>query len=187
MAARPDIDAAIGRLDAALLGAGLPGLEPPSDVTPIAALADAVAPYVLPTELRRFWEQVDPEPLAVVTFPMLRGPAYALELLRGLRDLGQQPPLAPPPILLPLDYSSHCYGVIELGSEWSDGGTILEFEFDALPVVASSLADRVDLLAELLAEGHFERVDVYVSIDHRVEQERRIARLDAAGIARSSP
>ena len=77
MAARPDIDAATGRLDAALLGAGLPGLEPPSDVTPIAALADAVAPYVLPTELPRFWEQVDPEPLAVVTFPMLRGPAYA--------------------------------------------------------------------------------------------------------------
>jgi hypothetical protein len=112
---------------------------------------------------------------------MLRGPAYALELLRGLRDLGQQPPLAPPPILLPLDYSSHCYGVIALGSEWSDGGTIFEFEFDALPVVASSLADRVDLLAELLAEGHFERVDVYVSIDHRVEQERRTARLDAAG------
>jgi hypothetical protein len=34
MAPRPDIDAAIGRLDAALLGAGLPGLEPPSDVRP---------------------------------------------------------------------------------------------------------------------------------------------------------
>jgi len=76
--------------------------------------------------------------------------------------------------------------VIALGSEWSDGGTIFEFEFDALPVVASSLADRVDLLAELLAEGHFERVDVYVSIDHRVEQERRTARLDAAGPPRST-
>jgi hypothetical protein len=142
MAALPDIDAAIGRLDAALRGAGLPGLERPSDVTTIEAIADEVSPYVLPAELRRFWEQVDPEPFAVVTFPMLRGPAHSLELLRGLRALGQQPPLAPPPILLPLDYSSHCYGAIELGSEWGD---------------------------------------VYVSIDHRVEQRRRSARLDAAG------
>ena len=77
MSALADIDAAIGRLDAALQAAALPGLEPPSDVRPVDALADEVAPYVLPTELRRFWEQVDPEPLAVVTFPMLRGPAYA--------------------------------------------------------------------------------------------------------------
>jgi len=181
MTAPPDIDTAVGRLDAALRGVGLPGLERPSGVTTIEAIADEVSPYVLPAELRRFWEQVDPEPLPVVTFPMLRGPAHSLELLGGLRDLGQQPPLAPPPIVLPLDYSSHCYGAIELGSEWGDGGTIFEFEFDALPVVAYSLADRVDLVAELLAEGHFERVDVYVSIDHRVEQRRRSARLDAAG------
>jgi hypothetical protein len=181
MAALPDIDAALGRLEAALRSAGLPGLEPPSDVTSSEAIADEVTPYVLPAELRRFWEQVDPERLAVFTFPMLRGPAHSLELLRGLRDLGQQAPLAPPPILLPLDYASHCYGMIELESEWGDGGTIFEWEFDALPLVAYSLADRIDLLAELLADGHFERGDDHVRIDHPVEQERRSARLVAAG------
>jgi hypothetical protein len=178
--ALPDIDAAIGRLDAALRAAGLPGLESPSDVTPIRALAEEVSPYVLPAELRRFWERVDPEGLGVYTFPLLRGPAHSLELLRGLRELGQ-PPFGPPPVLLPLDYASHCYGVIELGSEWSDGGTIFELEFDAVPVVAYSLADRVDLLAELLFEGHFERAGDDVTIDHQIEQERRIARLEAAG------
>ena len=177
----PDIDVAIRHLDAALRAVDLPGLEPGSDVASIDAIATEVAPYVLPVELRRFWEQVDPEPIAVFTFPMLRGPANALELLRGLREIGGEPPLAPPPMLLPFDYASHCYGMIELGSEWSDGGTIIEFEFDALPLVAYSLADRVDLLAELLAGGHFERIDAYVSIDHRVEQERRSARLEAAG------
>ncbi len=177
----PDIDAALGRLDEALRAARLPGLEPPSDVAPIDAIAGEVAPYVLPAELRHFWEQVDPDRLALFTFPMLRGPAYSLELLRGLRELGQEPPLAPPPILLPLDYASHCYGAIELDSEWNDGGTIFEWEFDALPLVAYTLADRIALLAELLTEGHFERGDDHVSVDHLVEQEKRIAHLDATG------
>ena len=180
MAALPDMDAAIGRLDAALLGVGLPGLGPPSDVTPVDALADEVAPYVLPTELRRFWEHVDPDPIAVYTFPMLHGPAHALEQLRMLGELGQEPPLGPPPMLLPFDYASHCYGVIELGSEWSEGGTIFELEFDHVPIVSHSLADRIDLLAELLSEGHFDRGEDFVSIDHLVEQERRSARLEAA-------
>jgi len=180
VSALADIDAAIGRLDAALLGVGLPGLGPPSDVTPVDALADEVAPYVLPTELRRFWEQVEPDPIAVYTFPMLHGPAHALEQLRMLGELGQEPPLGPPPMLLPFDYASHCYGVIELGSEWSEGGTIFELEFDHVPIVSHSLADRIDLLAELLSEGHFDRGEDFVSIDHLVEQERRSARLEAA-------
>src|SRR5262245_56807995 len=180
VASAPDIDAAIGRLDAALLDAGLPGLGPASDVSAIAAIRDEIAPYVLPDELRRFWVQVDPEPVADYTFPMLRGPAHSRELLRGHRELEAQTPIGMPPLLLPIDYASHCYGVIELGSEWSDGGTILEWEFDAVPIVAHHLADRIDLLAELLAEGHFERGDDFVSLDHPSERERRAARLDAA-------
>jgi len=162
----PDIDAAISHLDGALRAVGLPGLEPGSDVASIDAIATEVAPYVLPVELRRFWEQVDPEPIRVFTFPMLRGPANALELLRGLREIGGEPPLAPPPMLLPFDYASHCYGMIELGGQGRAGGTIFELEFDAVPIVAHSLADRIELLAELLTEGHFERVGGDVSIDH---------------------
>ncbi len=176
----PDIDAAIGRLDEALRAADLPGLEPPSDTDSIAAVADHVAPYVLPAELRRFWEQADPDPIAVFTFPMLHGPAHALEQLRLLRELGQKPPLGPPPLLLPFDYASHCYGMIELGSETSEGGTIFELEFDDVPIVSHSLADRLDLLAELLSDGHVDRGDGFVSIDHLVEQERRSARLEAS-------
>ena len=180
MAAVPDIDAAIGRLDAALRGAGLRGLKAPGDVTTIEAIADEVSPYVLPAELRRFWEQVDPEPVAVYTFPMLRGPTYSLELLNGLRELDADLPIGTPPLLLPIDYASHCHAVIELGSEWGDGGTIFEWEFDAVAVVAHGLADRIDLLAELLAEGRFERGEDFVTLDHPVERDRRAARLDAA-------
>ena len=180
-----DIDDAIDGLDEALRAAGLPGVEPPADVTPIAAIVEHVAPYVLPAELRRFWERVDADRIAVFTFPMLRGPAHTLEILSWLRESEAPLPIGFPPLLLPVDYASQCYCVIELGSEWSDGGVILEWEMDAHSLVAHSLADRIDLLGELLAAGHFERMgdgsDGEVSIDHRVEQELRIAHLDASG------
>jgi hypothetical protein len=70
--------------------------------------------------------------------------------------------------------------VIELGSEWCEGGTVFEWEFDNVPLVARSLADRIDVFAELLFEGSFERGDGFVSLDHRAEQEKRLERLTAA-------
>ena len=176
-----DVDSAIDRLDEALRAAGLTAVEPPSDVARIAELDEAVAPYAIPGELRRFWERVDAERVPVFTFPMIRGPGAALELLRGLRELGQTVPLVPPPLLLPLDYASHCHGVIELASEWSEGGTILEWGYDDFPLVARSVGDRIDVLAELLFEGRFERGDGFISLDHQAEQEKRRARLAASG------
>jgi hypothetical protein len=71
--------------------------------------------------------------------------------------------------------------VIELGSEWANGGTLFEWDFDDARVVARNLADRIDLIAELLSAGCFERGDGYISLDHRAEQRRRIERLDASG------
>jgi hypothetical protein len=48
-------------------------------------------------------------------------------------------------------------------------------------IVSHSLADRIAVLGELVAEGLFERGDGYVALDHRAEQEKRLARLDAFG------
>jgi hypothetical protein len=172
-----DVDSAIDRLDEALRAAGLAGLEPPSDVATIAELDEAVAPYAVPAELRRFWERVDAERIPVFTFPMIRGPATALQLLQGLRDIDAATPLVMPPVLLPVDYASHCYGVIELASEWSEGGTTFEWEFDAIPLVSHSLAGRIEVLAELLSQGRFEPGDGYAVLDHRAEREKRLARL----------
>jgi hypothetical protein len=182
MPASPDIDAAIDRLDDALRVAGLPGLEPPDDPTPpIEEITEAVAPYLLPAELRRFWERAEADRIAVFTFPMLHGPAEALGQLRVLHEVEAELGGGVPPLLLPFDYASHCYGVIELVSEWSEGGTIFEFAFDDVQLVSYSLADRIDLLAELLAEGRFDRGDDYVSLDHGVERQKRVARLEASG------
>ena len=180
MSTARDIDVAIDRFDEALRAAGIPGVEPPDDFALIAEVAQEVAPYVLPAELRRYWERVDPDRMAVFTFPTLGGPAHALHQVRGLREFGTTFP-GVPPVLLPVDYASHSYGVIELGSEWSEGGSIFVHDFDGFEVVSRSVADRVDVLAELLAEGHFERGDGYVSIDHLVEQRKRLERLAAAG------
>ena len=111
MSALSEIDGAIDRLDDSLRSEGLPGLEPPADLCALDEVAEAVAPYKLPAELGRFWERVDAERVEVYTFPRLGGPASALALRGGLREDGA------PPILLPVDCASDCYGAIELGSE----------------------------------------------------------------------
>lgn len=177
-----DIDVAIDRLDDALQAAGLRGFEPPRDATLLAEIAERVAPYALPADLARFWERVEPESVAILTFPKPGGPADALELHRMLRDVDAPVPIGLPPVLLPVDYASHCYGVVELASEWTEGGTILEWDFDDAPLVSRGVADRIDLLAELVAEGNFEREGDLLVIDHLVEQERRRVRLDASAL-----
>jgi hypothetical protein len=53
-----EVDAVIDRLDRSLRSAGLPGLEPPADLRAVDEVAEIVAPYELPAELRRFWERV---------------------------------------------------------------------------------------------------------------------------------
>ena len=178
MPASPDIDSAIDRLDDALRAAGLAGLEPPGAIASIDEVESAVAPYELPAELRRYWERVDPASIDWFPFPRLDGPAETLAQLRLVRDFGE--PIVPPPLLLPVDYASHTYGVVELASEWGDGGTIFEWGFDEAEVVSHTVADRVDLLAELISEDRLDRVDAYVSIDHVAEAERRPARLAAS-------
>lgn len=180
MRAPPDIDSAIDRLDEALRSVGVAGLEPPGDVGPVAEIAEAVAPYVLPNELRRFWERVEAESVHVHTFPKVGGPATALSQLRIVRELATPVPIGLPPILLPVDYASHCYGVVELGTEWDEGGSFLEFEFDDMPFVSRSVADWLDMVAELLSEGSFELHDGWAELDHPAVLATRLARLESS-------
>jgi hypothetical protein len=177
----PHVDSAIDRLDEALRSVGVAGLEPPGDAGPIAEIAEAVAPYVLPDELRRFWRRVDAERIHVHTFPKIGGPASALSQLRMVREIATPVPIGLPPILLPVDYASHCYGVVELGSEWDEGGSLLEFAFEDMPFVSRSVADWLDMLAELLIEGSFELHDGWAELDHLAVLAKRLARLESSG------
>jgi len=180
MTASLGIDSAIDRLDEALRAAGLPGLEPGA-ASPIGEVADEVAPYILPADFRRLWERVDPESIRLRTFPMIGGPATALAELRMVRELATPIPIGLPPILLPIDYASHCFGVVELGSEWSEGGSILEYAFEDMPFVSHSVADWLELLAELLTEGSFELHDGWAELDHPATLQKRLARLESCG------
>jgi hypothetical protein len=177
----PDVDSAIDRLDDALRSVGVARLEPPGDVGPVAEIAEVVAPYVLPDELRRFWERVDAERIDVHTFPKIGGPASTLSQLRIVRDVATPVPIGLPPILLPVDYASHCFGAVELGTEWSEGGSLLEFDFDDVPFVSRSVADWLDMLAELLSEGSFELHDGWAELDHPAVLANRLARLESSG------
>jgi len=177
----PDVDAAIDRLDEALRSVGVAGLEPPGAVGPVAEVAAAVAPYVLPDELRIFWERVDAERVHVHTFPKIGSPASALSQLRIAREIAAPVPIGLPPILLPVDYASHCYGVVELATECDEGGSFLEFEFEAMPFVSRSVADWLDLVAELLSEGSFELHDGWAELDHPAVLANRLARLESSG------
>lgn len=181
MTASPDIDIAIDRLDEALRAAGVGGLEPPREIAPIADVAEEVAPYVLPTELRRFWERVDADSVRVRTFPTIGGPATALAELRMARELASPVPIGLPPILVPVDYASHCFGVVELGSERYDGGTFLEYAFEDMPLVSHTVADWIEMLAELLSEGSYELHDGWAELDHTAELEKRLTRLRSHG------
>jgi hypothetical protein len=176
-----DVDSAVERLDEALRAAGTTGLEAPSDIASIADVVEEVTPYVLPPELRQFWERVDPESVHVRTFPMIGGPATALAELRMARELATPVPIGLPPILLPVDYASHCYGVVELASEWAEGGSLLEYAFDDMPFVSHGVADWIELLAELLEEGSFELHDGWAELDHPAVLAKRLTRLEASG------
>jgi hypothetical protein len=177
----PDVDSAIDRLDDALRSVGVAGLEPPGDIGPVAEVAEAVAPYLLPGELRRFWERVDAERIDVHTFPKIGGPASTLSQLRIVREVAAPVPIGLPPILLPVDYASHCYGAVELGTDWNEGGSLLEFAFDDMPFVSRSVADWLDMVAELLSEGSFELHDGWAELDHPAALANRLARLESSG------
>ena len=180
MTAAHNSDSAVDRLDEALRAGGLAGLEAPSDVAPIEEVADEVAPYVLPADLRRFWERVDAESIRVRTFPTIGAPATALAQLRMVRELATPVPIGLPPILLPVDYASHCFGVVELGSEWAEGGSILEYAFEDMSFVSHGVADWLLLLAELVSEGSFELHDGWAELDHPAVLQKRVARMATA-------
>ncbi len=169
---RPELDAAIDRLDEALRAAGLAGLEAPKDLQALDEVAEAVAPFALPLDLRRFWERVDPERLPVTLFPRLHGPATALELYRV--DLEFSVPLRPPVLFFVIGYDSHVHRSIELTSKWDGGGTILRWAWDeeAFRIAYRSIADLLDVVSELVSAGRFERYGDELHVSEEAEEKR---------------
>lgn len=178
------IDASIERLEQALRHAGLDAPSPPVGTEVLDEIEAAVSPYALPGDLRGFWERLDPTSIKVATFPDLTSPSFALSSHRSHLEPGAFPFLGPP-VLFPIAYSSHEFRSIELTSPWNDGGTVFEWANDdpsPFRIEYRSLTDLIEVLAELIEEGVFERFESgYAHVDLQAEQDKRSARLDAAG------
>ncbi|HLE99202.1 MAG TPA: hypothetical protein VI540_04840 [Gaiellaceae bacterium] len=159
MSATTDIDTAIDRLDEALRRAGLQPLAPARDTSALDEIAEAIAPWELPGDLRRFWGRVAVEPDA---FPVsgwcmgsLDPPERALSTHRLNFDPDVYMPFGPP-FLFPIARHAETQWSAELASEWCEGGTVFSCPVD-IEIEYPSFADLIDVYAELLEEGEFER------------------------------
>jgi len=179
-----EIDSAVDRLDDALRRAGLPPLEPATDEVSLAEVDEAVAPYELPPDVRRFWELVDPSSLAVRTFPDLLAPAAALKIRQAeLEETAAGFPSGPPPLLFTIAYASHVSLSVELASGSVPGGTIFRWAYDepGFRVEYRSLADLVDVLTELVSEDAAEHNGGFVFLPDGADESKRLERLHRAG------
>ncbi|MGH3078658.1 MAG: hypothetical protein ACRDPZ_10800 [Gaiellaceae bacterium] len=178
-----EIDSAVDRLDDALRRAGLPPLEPATDEVSLADVDEAVAPYELPPDVRRFWELVDPSSLAVRAFPDLIGPAASLKLHHVELEDGATVPNVPPSLLFRIGYASHVSLSTELASTWGPGGTIFRWAYDedSFRIVYRTLVDLLDVLTELVSEERMEHNGGFVFLPDGADEAKKLERLRRAG------
>jgi hypothetical protein len=177
------VDRIIERLDDALRAAGFDPLAPASEPESVAEVERALGPYTLPSDLRRFWERVDFSSLRVTgwTLPEPRDPRTALETHR--QNLEEARLLFGPPLLFPVARISGDQWSIELGSRWGPGGTVFSQDTgaDELQIEYASFSDLLEVYAELIEEGCFQRrEDGRASLDTDAELQKQEARLAAA-------
>jgi hypothetical protein len=152
------VDAAIDGLDDALDAAGFGRLTQARDPEPLVGLARDLAPYALPADLGRFWRRFELASLRVRGWRMPEplDPGAAREIHR--QNLEEAPLLFGIPLLFPLARISGDQWSIELASAHCAGGMVVSHG-DVRPITVEypSFLDLVEVYAELLHEGRFER------------------------------
>lgn len=150
-------DRAIDRLDDALHCAGFEPLAPAPEPAAVDAVDDALAPYALPADIRRFWQRVDFERLSVggSTLPEPCSPRSALATHYANRE-PEFADLFGPPLLFPIARHSETQWSIELATPWGDGGTIFSHD-DGIRVEYPSFGDLVEVYAEMVEAREFVR------------------------------
>jgi hypothetical protein len=177
------VDRLIERVDGALRTAGFDPSAPASEPESVLEAERALAPYTLPPDLRRFWERVDFSRLPVTgwTLPEPRDPRTALEA-HG-QNLEEAPLLFGPPLLFPIARISGDQWSIELVSRRGSGGTVFSQDTgaDELQIEYAGLSDLLEVYAELIVEGYFQRRDDGSgSLNRDAEVGKQEARLAAA-------
>jgi hypothetical protein len=146
-----DIEASTAELIAALRKLGASAPSAPASTAPVEALAEAVMPWVLPEDLRWFWEHVDVLTLDLEVFPELIGPEWALRWWEPANG----------PVVWVAYQSWYCHGVELERPDRSAGGRLFEFSLDhgAYLPLAPCFADWIARIVGLLRTGAVERVD----------------------------
>jgi hypothetical protein len=154
-----DLDDSLEVLRSALIAAGMPPWTEPDSVEPIERLEAEIAPLRLPTDVVRFWRQVDVNTLAVEAYPELNTPEFALtswEMCK--REFAAFQPL----ILVRVGYQSHACLSVELDSGDVSGGPLFD-SFISDPTsgfkrVADSLPAWLVWIAATVRRGSHKRV-----------------------------
>lgn len=125
----PDIDEQVDALGDAVAAAGGAPLQPAraEELDALDQIDHAVGSYVLPPEMRRLWERVDPYGLSVQVYPALTVPSFALDTWVSHRD---EFPDQAPQALFPVAYESWALMSIELEGPWGPGGALFEWRLD---------------------------------------------------------
>ena len=178
---RNDVDDRIDRLTAALAARGYPRPEPAPEGTDdvLAQIDAAVAPLRLPEQARRLWRRVTPFSLALVAFPQLAAPDFAL---RTWRSHMTTVPVMVPERLFPLCYTNWSHTFVELHTaDADDGGALFNWAYGGMDFSLSydDVADWLDVQLDALAAGDVEEVGGRLMIPwqgHLALHERRVAR-----------
>lgn len=152
------IDESIDALSDALAGAGVESPQPPAITADLEAIDETISPMSLPTQVRRFWQRVDPRSLRVWTYPQLIDPGFSLDTWTQHRD--QFPGIAPRALIL-VGYASWACMSVELDSPYSSGGTLFEWRLEDgdFYLRHHQLSDWLDTMTKLVSTGEFERRD----------------------------
>jgi hypothetical protein len=184
---RPDIDRCIDRLDDALRRAGAKGLVPAGAAEAVDEIATAIEPWALPADLERLWRRIEVgEEHFVVSawrLPPLVDVRVALVMYRQVLE-SAYPLLYGPPLLFPFALLSETRFSVELGTRRTRGGTVLSHEVATIDVEYPSVADLIDVFAELVEAGSFERrPEGRILLDDSAERRARDHRLRANPVA----
>ena len=139
----------------------MPRWEAPESRDALNALAEAVAPLRLPTEVRTLWETVaigTSRGLRVEPFPRLISPEFALDSWHHLRtDLEEE---LPPNLAVLVGYESHNWMSIELDMDGVQGGALFFWSVGGGYVRRyNHLSEWLDDIAAAIERGDYQRSD----------------------------
>ncbi len=155
MTADDHIERLLGALEGA--GASVSDRSPRVD-DDLAALEGAISPLLLPHDLKRFYERIDPGAFPIHLYPALSNLEEVLSYWRFCAEDDDEPGLVPAS-LLAFASGDHRLLFVELGGPGLEDGTVFEADYvvEGFQLRLRSFSDWLDTTSEALEQGLFKR------------------------------